>query len=137
MEKIYQSILARLKACGISEVYPSFDAVPVARKSQTLFTVLSLQRVQFGEAYPAEGGAVYPFTADFRISMLTPMTADPQDTARFFFSAIVPAMLGTDCLFVKFDAQNPSIDLKLGRMVFGGQFCLNGAFRVTETEGTA
>lgn len=134
MEEIYQSLLARLRDSGIKEVYPSFDAVPVAKKSGVLFTVLEPMQVQYGAAYPMQSGAVYPFTADFRISMLTPMTADPQETARFFYTKIVPAMLGTDHLFTHFEAQPPQIDLKLRRMVQQCTFRVHGALCVTETE---
>lgn len=137
MEEIYQQMLGRLRNSGISEVYPAFDAVPVQKKSHSLFTVLSMQNMQFGDAYPAEGGAVYPFTANFRADLLTPMTADPQETMQLFFSEIVPALLGTDCVFLRFDAEPPRVDLKLQKMVFGGEFRLNGAFCVTEMEGTA
>jgi len=81
--------------------------VPVEKKSRAMFTVLSLQNVQFGEAYPAKDGAVYPFTAEFRADLLTPMNIDPQGTMKFFFSKIVPAMLGSDCLFTGFDTALP------------------------------
>ncbi|MBE6851526.1 MAG: hypothetical protein E7504_07350 [Ruminococcus sp.] len=137
MQEIYRMMLERLRSSGVPEVYASFDALPVEKKSRTLFTVLSLQQVDFGESYPIMGGGAYPFTADFRVDLLTPMMVDPQDTARFFFQRIVPAMLGTDCMFLKFDAQSPKIDLRLERMVYGGTFRLHGAFCIGETEESA
>lgn len=137
MQELYETMLARLRNSGIPEVYPAYDAVPLDRKSSALFAVLSQQSLLFGDAYPVKQGAVYPFTADFRVDLLTPMTADPQDTVKYFFTRIVPAMLGSDCLFLRFDAQCPKVDLKLGRMVFGGVFRLCGAFCVTETEESA
>lgn len=138
MEQMYQMMMDRLHSCGITEVYTAFDAVPVEKKSRAMFTVLSLQNVQFGEAYPAKDGAVYPFTAEFRADLLTPMNIDPQGTMKFFFSKIVPAMLGSDCLFTGFDTALPRVDLKLRRMVYGGTFRLHGAFCMSmapETEG--
>ncbi len=137
MQELYRTVLERLQSSGIREVYTSFDAVPVEKKSHKLFTVISVQQVEFGDAFPASGGAVYPFTAEFHVDLLSPMLADPQDAAQFFFRKIVPAMLGADCVFLKFDAQSPKIDLKLERMVCGGTFRLHGAFCIGETEESA
>ncbi len=130
-------VLERLQNSGIREVYTSFDAVSVEKKSRRLFTVISVQKMEFGDAFPARNGAVYPFTAELRVDLLTPMLEDPQDTVRFFFERIVPAMLGADCVFLKFDAHSPKIDLKLERMVCGGTFRLHGAFCIGETEESA
>lgn len=137
MDEICQTLLARLKNAGIPEVYPAFDAVPLKAKSAALFTVLSIRNMQCGEGYPAEGGAVYPFTADVRADLLAPMTADAQELLQYFFVHIVPAMLGADCLCLRFDAGMPKVDVKMQKMVFGGEFRLNGAFYVSETEETA
>ncbi len=137
MDEICQMLLARLKNAGIPEVYPAFDAVPVRCKSHALFTVLTLRGMQFGDAYPCEAGAVYPFTADVRADLLAPMTADAQDLVRHFLAVTVPAMLGTDCLFLRFDAGMPQVDVKLQKMVYGGEFRLHGAICVQKTEGTA
>lgn len=137
MQELYRMVLERLQNSGIREVYTSFDAVPVEKKSRRLFTVISVQKMEFGDAFPARNGAVYPFTAELRVDLLTPMLEVPQDTVRYFFERIVPAMLGADCVFLKFDAQSPKIDLKLERMVCGGTFRLHGAFCIGETEESA
>ncbi len=137
MDEICQMLLARLKNVGIPEVYTAFDAVPVRCKSSVLFTVLTLRSIRFGDAYPCKAGAVYPFMADVRADLLAPMTADAQELVRHFFAVTIPAMLGTDCLFLRFDAGMPQADLKLQKMVYGGEFRLHGAFCAQKTEGSA
>lgn len=137
MHEIYKIMLERLKSCGIAEVYPAFDAVPVGKKSHALFAVLVPEEVTFGEGYPVKNGAVYPFTARLQVALLTPMQADMQDTMRFFFAKVIPAMLGADCTFGRFEAGLPKPDLRLQKMVCGGTFRLNGSYyHASETEGS-
>lgn len=137
MHEISQMLLERLKNAGIPEIYPAFDAVPLRQKSSSLFTVLSVSRIECKEGFPVQGGAAYPFTAQIRADLLAPMTADAQSMQTYFFAEIVPAMLGADCLFLRLDAGSPKTDLQLQKVVFGGEFRLNGVFYVTETEETA
>lgn len=136
MQELLQELLGRLQGCGIGEVYASFDALPVEKKSHSCFTVIGLEQVKSGEGYPMENGTAYPFTAQLRVDLLTPMTESPRESQRRFFESIVPAMAQEECSLLRFDAGAPKPDLRLGRMVYGGSFCLLGVL-CTQKEDAA
>lgn len=137
MDELLQLLLARLRDAGIPQVCPAFDAVPVCRKSSDAFTVLTVQSMEFGDGFPAEHGIVHPFTAAIRAELLAPMETDAQKLMQRYFQEIVPAMLGTDCLFLRFDTGMPRVDAKLQKLVFGGEFHLHGTFCTQEGEESA
>lgn len=136
MQELLQRLLERLQSCGVGEVYASFDALPVDKKSHSCFTVIGLEQVKTGEGYPVENGTAYPFTAQLRVDLLTPMTENPRESQRRFFESIVPAMAQEECCLLRFDAGAPKPDLRLGRMVYGGSFCLLGVL-CTQKEDAA
>ena len=137
MQEILQKLLERLQGCGAGEVYASFDALPVEKKSHSCFTVVGLEQVKTGEGYPVEKGVAYPFTAQLRVDLLTPMTENPQESQRLFFEKIVPAMAQEECSLLRFDAGAPKPDLRLGRMVYGGTFCLLGVLCTQKEDDAA
>ncbi len=137
MQEILQRLLERLQSSGVGEVYASFDALPVEKKSSRIFTVLGLMQVKTGEGYPVERGVAYPFAAQLRVDLLTPMPENPQNSQRIFFEKIVPAMAQEECCLFSFDAGEPKPDLRLGRMVYGGTFCLHGVICMTNEEDAA
>lgn len=137
MQEILQRLLERLQSSGVGEVYASFDALPVEKKSHSCFTVIGLEQVKTGEGYPVEKGVAYPFTAQLRVDILTPMTENPQESQRLFFEKIVHAMAQEECSLLRFDAGAPKPDLRLGRMVYGGTFCLHGAICMINEEDAA
>lgn len=134
MEAIFQAVLARLRGEDLTEIYPSFDAVPLEKKSKERFTVLTMEQVQLQEPYPAEMGTVYPFTADFRLDVLSPMTGDPQVSAGFFFSVLVPRLLEEDCTIREIRTDSPKVDLQLQRLVCSGTFRMSGLYVPAESE---
>lgn len=134
MDEIWQELLDQLRGSGIGEVYPSFDAVPVSGKSDRRFLVLEPTQVQYGEAYPKQDGVVYPFQADFCISVLTPMTVALPEEERFVCQKLLPALLGMDAPVWEITVKPVEIDLRLGKMVQRCTFRIKGALCVTETE---
>ncbi len=134
MDKIWLDFVERLRDSDIGEVYPSFDAVPVEKKSKQRFTVIEPTQVQYGEAYPMKDGAVYPFTADFCVSTLTPMTISLVDAEAFVCQQLVPALFGTGSLMREIVIKPVEIDLKLGKMVHRCTFRIKGSLCVTKSE---
>ena len=134
MRKFLQGLVGRLRICGIGEVYSSFDALPVEKKSHSRFTVIGIDGASTGEAYPVENGIAYPFTMQLRAELLTPMTVAAEDAVYFFFEKLLPVLVEEGFLPLKFDAGMPKTDLRLGKLVYGGTFRLQGAFCVTKED---
>ena len=87
MQELFEQILTVLRGEDHQEIYPSFDAVPVSRKSTALFTVVAPESLQIEPVIPVglERAALlaYPFSAVYKVSVLIPMT-EPLDTAEDF-----------------------------------------------------
>ena len=84
MRELIDAVTDALReVCG-GEVYPGFDAVPLPKKSDRRFTVVEMERLQLDAPFPDGVGAVHPFTAFIRISVLVPMTV-PVSTAEELF----------------------------------------------------
>ena len=92
MRELVDAVVAALQeACG-GEVYPGFDAVPIPRKSDRRFTVVEAERLQLDLPFPDGAGAVHPFTAVLRISVLVPMTVPVSVAEELLYGAILPAI---------------------------------------------
>lgn len=123
MNELLNQILNLLKNQGI-EVYPSFDMIPVMRKSGKLFVVVTPEqfRLEFAFADGLTGSS--PFTAEFRISVLTPMNVPGETLVAFLDTEILPH-LRTIGLY-EWQTGTPEIDLKLQKQVCSGLLRLKG-----------
>lgn len=126
-------VVGHLKAAGLREVYPAFDAVPFSRKSQTLFTVVTPEAIQLDFPFPDGKGAVRPFTARYRISVLIPMGSPVQWAEDFFYEKLLPCMEQMGSVLCEIHA--PQTDIALGRVVFAASFRLRGLYLDDEKEG--
>ena len=92
MRELIDAVVEALQeACG-GEVYPGFDAVPLPKKSDRRFTVAEAERLQLDAPFPDGTGAVHPFTAFIRISVLVPMTVPVSAAEELFYGGILPAL---------------------------------------------
>jgi len=108
------------------EIYSSFDAIPLVCKSKSLFVVLSMEKVCFSTPFRDSSGNITPFTADFRVSVLTPI-ANPCETLKdFFYTVIVPRMQEAGYLLCEMKAEEIRPDYKLQKLVYGGYFRVRG-----------
>ena len=130
MEDLLDHVLEVFRGEDLREVYPSFDAVPVTKKSSAMFTVIALESMQIEPKYPhgltGQYTGAYPFSAVFKVSVLIPMT-EPLDTAEdFFYGTAVPRMeLAGNALC---DALPARVDAALGRIVKEGRFRMRGLY---------
>jgi hypothetical protein len=128
MQDLFDHILDVLRGEDQQEIYPSFDAVPVSRKSTMLFTVVSLDSVQLEPEFP--GGitsimtGAFPFTAVFQISVLVPMSQPLETAEDHFYTVILPRMESAGSTLC--DVLPAHTDAALGRIVMEGRFRLRG-----------
>jgi hypothetical protein len=130
MQNLLAYILNVLRGEDHQEVYPSFDAVPVSRKSTALFTVVSPESVQIEPVIPVglEGTAVlaYPFSAVYKVSVLIPMTQPLGTAENYFYNVILPRMESVGSTLC--DVLPAHADAALGRVVMQGKFRLRCLF---------
>lgn len=126
VQALFDEILRRFKGDDLREVYPSFDAVPVSRKSDALFTVIQPESVQLDAPFPDGSSGAFPFSAVYLVSVLIPMTVPLSRAEDFFYDAALPRMesLGS----VLCEVRPAHMDVKLGRVVMEGRFRLRGVF---------
>ncbi|MBR3630985.1 MAG: hypothetical protein IKN55_11030 [Oscillospiraceae bacterium] len=92
MRELIDAVVGALReVCG-GEVYPGFDAVPLPKKSGRRFTVVETERLALDAPFPDGVGAVHPFTAELRISVLVPMTAPVQRAEELLYGGILPVL---------------------------------------------
>lgn len=130
MQQLLETILTVLRGEDQLEIYPSFDAVPVSRKSTAMFTVAAPVSIRIEPAFPGGVGTavrgVFPFTAVYQISVLIPMTQPLQTAEDFFYSVIVPRMESVGSTLC--EVLPAHADAALGRVVMQGKFQLGGIF---------
>lgn len=143
MEALRNQIIAVLQSDDDDmEVYPSFDSIPVSQKSKTLFTVVSMQTFQLGQPFPDGQSGIAPFTADFQVSLLAPMTTKESELMEVFYTVILPRMQLSGCMLYSTTLHTPEIDLKLQKLVYHAVFRLRGLYlpdmyTASDTESTA
>ena len=111
-----------------SEIYPSFDAVPVSSKSSKLFTVISPHSFRSGQAFSHGSVRITPFIADFRISLLAPLTTPNEKLLSFFYTFLVPALLSANCFLSEMQSDAPKTDLQLQKLVYSATFRIKGLY---------
>ncbi|MDE6087417.1 MAG: hypothetical protein K2G25_03430 [Oscillospiraceae bacterium] len=129
MESLIQELMTILKADDTNfQVYPSFDAVPVREKSRQLFVVLAPETVKLNCCAREVTRTISSFTADFRVSVLVPMTTPSEHVLEFFYSKIVPRMHRVGCHLESMQMDNPKADTRLQKLVYSGLFRLRGLY---------
>ncbi len=119
-----RGVIDEIRRQGIREIYPSFDAVPLPNKSDSLFVVAGLDKVQTDFPFPDGKGGIKPFSADVRVSILIPMTAPVSRAEECFYEKICPAMQKVGAALCETAA--PLTDVKLQRVVMYGIFRFRG-----------
>ena len=126
MKELFEALLAAFVGEDLREVYPGFDAVPLPRKSDRLFTVFTLQSLQLDAPFPDGAQGVYPFRAVVRIYVLTPMNVPYAKGQDYFSEVVMPRMAqigGHLC-----EVRPPQTDAKLGKIVTSGDFTVTGLY---------
>ncbi|MDE5768487.1 MAG: hypothetical protein K2H82_03800 [Oscillospiraceae bacterium] len=129
MESLIQELIAILKADDLNfQVYPSFDAIPVREKSRQLFVVLAPETIKLNCCAREITRTISSFTADFRVSVLVPMTTPSEHVLEFFYSKIVPRMHRAGCHLESMQTDAPKADTRLQKLVYSGLFRLRGLY---------
>ncbi len=134
MQALLDMVLEKLRTVCGNDLYPAFDAVPVPKKSDRLFTVAALEKVQMDARIPNGGRGLLPFTAFVNVAVLVPMTAPACRAETHFYQKILPAMQA--CGAVLCEVQAAQVDVKLQRLVLRGTFRIKGLY-LTDMEVTA
>ena len=121
---IHEMVLQAVKGDDLKEVYPSFDAVPVIRKSSRLFVVVGLERMQTETIIPNSQNGVVPFTAFFRISIVGNYKNPLSLSEDFFFQTVFPRMTTVGAVIC--EVLPASADTKLQKTLFSAVFSVKG-----------
>lgn len=124
MNAIHEIALQAVKGEDLKEVYPSFDSVPVIRKSSRLFTVVGMEKIQTQNVIPDSQNGVVPFIAVFRVSVLGDFKNPLSLSEDFFFQSVFPRMTSIGAVLC--EILPPSADSRLQKTVFSGLFSVGG-----------
>jgi len=123
---IHEIVLQAVRGDDLKEVYPSFDAVPVTKKSSRLFTVVGLEKIQTEPVIPDSQNGVVPFTAVFRVSVVTDFKSPLHLSEDFFFQTVFPRMAEIGAVLC--EVRSASVDTKLQKIIFVGLFSVKGFY---------
>lgn len=126
MNEIRDIVLRAVKGDDLKEVYPSFDAVPVIRKSPRFFTVVGLEKIQTQSVIPDSQNGVIPFTAVFRICVLADFQRPLNLSEDFLFQVIFPRVKSVGGVLC--EILPPSADNRLQKTVTAGLFSFRGFY---------
>lgn len=126
--QLFINLLKNQQNSHYFEVYSSFDAVPVSSKSKKLFIVISPESMKLSLPFSDNSGRIAPFTADFRFSLLAPMTTPNEKLLEFFYSVLVPALHSQNCFLYEMQSDSPKADYKLQKLVYSAVFRIKGLF---------
>ncbi|MDE5563894.1 MAG: hypothetical protein K2I93_01960, partial [Oscillospiraceae bacterium] len=132
--ELLDMVLGKLRTVCGNELYPAFDAVPLPKKSDRLFTVVALEKVQMDFRIPDGKKGVLPFTAFVKVAVLVPMDAPVCRAETHFYQNVLPVM--QECGAVLCEVQAAQVDIKLQRLVLWGTFRMKGLY-LTDAEVTA
>ncbi|MDE6004972.1 MAG: hypothetical protein K2G88_06260 [Oscillospiraceae bacterium] len=122
MKKILNYLITILKSDNPDfEIYTCFDAIPVAKKSNTKFIIISTEQVKLNSVFSE-------FTANLKISVLMPMTTPSDKILDFFYNNIIPKLHDSGYMLYQMQANSPEIDLKLQKLVYSAVFSLYGLY---------
>ena len=119
------------EVCG-REVYPGFDAVPLPKKSDRMFTVVEMERLQVDAPFPDGVGAVHSFTAMVRISVLVPMTAPVSRAEELLYGGILPVIEEMGAAVC--EVQAAAGDARLQRTVLRAVVRFRGLYTMEDAE---
>ncbi|MDE5737301.1 MAG: hypothetical protein K2H93_02935 [Oscillospiraceae bacterium] len=129
MNEILNHLIHILKSDNSDfEIYTCFDAIPVARKSNHKFIIISPEKIKLNSVFPDDNKTISEFTADVKISVLMPMTTPSDKILEFFYADIFPKMQEAGCLCYQMQANSPEIDLKIQKLVYHAVFSLHGIY---------
>ena len=130
MNEILNNLIYILKSDNPEfEIYTCFDVIPVAKKSKHKFIIISPEKIKLNSVvYDNNNNNISEFTADFKISVLMPITTPSDKILEFFYTSIFPKMHDAGCLCYQMHASSPEIDLKLQKLVYHAIFSLHGVY---------
>lgn len=138
MQDLLAELITILKTDDLDfEIYTSYDAIPVRSKSQKLFVVISPEHIKLSNSAYDGQKTISSFTADFRISVLVPMTTPSKRILEFFYSRIVPPMHRNGFMLYEMQADAPKADVRLQKLAYSGLFRLRGLYVPEMPEVTA
>jgi hypothetical protein len=126
LEELLDAVWEQFRGESLKNVYKSFDAVPVSRKSKEMFIVLGVDSMQIGEAFPDGRAGACAFSAVFRVSVLIPTSQPLEIAEEYFYSVAVPRMEEMGCVLC--EVLPPKADAMLDRVVMAGKFRLGGVY---------
>ena len=126
VQALFEQVIARIRAGGLREVYPSFDAVPVSKKSSTLFAVVEPKQVQMDAPFADGSRGAVPFTAVYSIHLLIPMTQPLETAEDVFYGTVLPSLAPMGCVLC--EVVPAHVDVKLGRVVMEAKCRQRGVY---------
>ena len=133
MQALFEQVIARLRAGGLRQVYPSFDAVPVRKKSDTLFAVVEPRQVQMDAPFADGSHGAVPFTAIYSVHLLIPMTQPIETAEDVFYGTVLPSLAPMGCVLC--EVVPAHADVKLSRVVMEARFRQRGVYLREEADG--
>lgn len=120
-----------LKRAGEIPVYTVFDNIPLDKKSEIPFTVISVDRFESASPIYGYNSVFVPYTATVGISLIAPLGVDVTELYSFADMRILPVIGKIGGLQCKFGNISLKKDSNLNRMVMKIDFTAQGIKKIS------
>lgn len=127
----FDDLVTAIKADDLTEVYNSFDYIPIDEKSDTLFVVVAPQKFTADNISAVTGDLYYDFHAEITISCLAKKDYSLSELYNFMQNKIIPRVLGSDeVLYKKFVINPPEFNKRFQKMQLDCVFDIEGVYGI-------
>ena len=134
IKQIIDNIVTALKNNGITEVYNSFDALPLSCKSSGFFTIADIGGFECGRPIYSQYTIFMPFKSEIKLSVTAPEDSRLDRLYTYFGTEIEPVLLSMSDLDCRLSKVSVKHDSNIHRLVLTASFSVCGVDRMERSE---
>ena len=126
INQIINEVIEKLSAKGMKEVYSTYDAIPLERKSRNFYTIIGADTFESQQPIYSPATIFVPYKAEIFINVTAPENYSMRKLYEYFSDNIKPVIMentGTD-----FYIKNVSMkhDTQISRLVLNAKIFVTG-----------
>ena len=126
INSIIKEIIEKLSAKGLKEVYSTYDAVPLERKSRNFFTVIGLDTFESQQPIYSPETVFIPYKAEIFINVTAPESYSMRKLYEYFSGNIKPVIMENSGLDFYIKKVSMKHDTQVSRLVLTAEISVTG-----------
>lgn len=130
LNDILESIVSNLRNHGVSPVYSAFDAVDMAKKSHSIFTVVGISSFESDSPIFSQYTVYFPFKSDIEIKLTAPEKYSLAQIYTYYDTKIEPVILEMSGLTCRLSGLSAKFDSNIQRLVLTVKLNTSGISKI-------